>query len=288
MKKTINIEDLIEILEKNLTKQKNKAEKQSKIIETAVKILEGTNGVCCGLVQATSLLIASMISIGIAVGIFGSLPLSYYTFANEIVNGEVSTLIAVGILPSLAAGYFWYPHCGEIFKSCIEDVYELFSKIVQKEKNIFDSLFKEKYDQLFNQKKLTNEQLNDLKWFKDNFRYILTSETQNKPISTFDLKYIKQILQQEDLINVLYHLYQGHLETFKGLSPIEKDTLRKKTITKAEIVKNEADLIKKDITTKIENGERVRRIERYHIAENALSAVNVKLAGKSRKLTIKR
>lgn len=278
------IEELLNSVDEKLTKRKRKVDRQSLSIRNRMRFLKETNNFFNYSLQIILTLIAIIISIVLPAGIVASPIYSYYAFSHRLVNDVVSTLIAVNTLTFVAGTGVWYSNFKDIFATTTEGVDQFFSSIFKSEMKLFKSLYEEKYYNLVDESDFLSSQLAELSWFKDNYQYLLRSDVRNKPINKIKYWQVKKMLNQEELINVIYMLYNNNLKELKEMDIDEKEQIKQRIMYKARLVKKEADLLQKDVDVRLEKGERVKRGERYYVDDTALGNVDKKI----RKLSMTR
>lgn len=274
MKKTINIEELITLIEKELIKNKNKIENKLCVIEKFLNILEKTNNISEVIFQILLLLILLVITLSMPASVIASIMFSYKNV--NLYNDFVIVLTGIPIpiaLSVLTVKFF----------GCLGDTHDIISYYIFNFFNELTSGEEELFDFMYDKKHHLDNQLKELAWLKENYEYVSKKMMLDQKINKIKISKINRLLKKESLINVIFSFYNNQLNELRNKEAKEKETLKHNIIYTTEQVKEENKNIQQNINQKLENGERVRRIERYHVHEQAFERVEKKI----KRLTLK-
>lgn len=278
MEKTIYIKELIELTEKNLIQKKNKIEKQINSKSSKAKIIHLVSFTGCLISLLAIVLFFSFIIFKTITGLIESVT---YSFGNvSMVDDSIIVATAIPIPLMLVASAMIEIICGI---AICGKLIKLFKVLYQMEQKIIDYICEKKHQKLCNTNDMLKHQLSELTWFKENYQYLLRNITIDKEISEVELKKINKMIKKESIINVFYFLCIDHLSDLKyKYKYLQKEKIKNNIIIFAEQVQKETNVSQQEIDKKISNGERVKRIERYHVIEHAYDNVHRKVRCLSR------
>ena len=274
MEKTICIGELLELIEKNLVKKKNKIEKQinSKSSKTELIHLISFTGQLTSVASIVnffgSMIFKTIAAIGESVT---------YSFNNvSLVDDSIVFVTGVPIpmmlvLMTFVEAIVGLSLCRMIFG---KNSFNVFYLLRQMEQKIIDYIDEKKHQKLCDTNIMLNNQLSELAWFKENYLYLLGDINHEKEISEDKLNEINKLLEKESLINVFYFLCIDRLNEFKHkYKSLQKIKIKNIIKEFAVQVQEETNAMQQEINEKIATGERVKRIERYHAVESAYDNV---------------